>query len=121
MKKLLIAFLFSICCTMAFAQKEIKVEDAAKYIGDTVKVCAKIFGARYLEQSKQAPTFLNAGAKYPDSPLTLVIFGENRVAFKNKPEEFYNNKQVCATGIIVLYKGKPEIILTREDQISINE
>ena len=121
MKKLLIAFLFSMAGTMAFAQKEIKAEDAGNHIGDTVKVCAKIFGTRYLEQSKQAPTFLNAGASYPNSPLTFVVFGENRSAFKNKPEEFYNNKQVCVTGKIELYKGKPEIILISETQISINE
>ena len=121
MKKLLFTFLFSISATMAFAQMEIKAEDAAKHIGDTVKVCTKIYGTRYLEQSNRAPTFLNAGASYPNSPLTFVVFGENRPAFKNKPEEFYNNKQVCVTGKIESYKGKPEIILINETQISINE
>lgn len=106
--------------SLAFAQQEIKAEDAAKHEGDSVKVCTRIFGAKYFENSNRAPTLLNAGAKYPDAPLTLVIFGDNRPAFKNKPEEFYVDKNVCVTGKIVIYKGKPEIILTREDQIIIH-
>ena len=121
MKKLLFTSAVFFAVTTTFAQKEIKAEDASKHEGDTVKVCTKIYGTRYLEQSNRAPTFLNAGASYPNSPLTFVIFGESRPAFKNKPEEFYNNKQVCVTGKIELYKGKPEIIVTSETQITINE
>jgi DNA/RNA endonuclease YhcR with UshA esterase domain len=103
--------------TLAHAQQEIKVEDAAKHEGDSVKVCTRIFGAKYFEGSNRAPTLLNAGAKYPEAPLTLVIFGESRPAFKNKPEEFYPDKNICVTGKILMYKGKPEIIITDEKQI----
>ena len=99
------------------AQIEIKVEDAAKHVGDSVKVCTKIYGGRYFEDSKTSPTLLNAGAKFPNAPLTLVIFGNKRTAFKNKPETYYIDKEVCITGKIILYKDKPEIILESEDQI----
>ena len=117
MKKL---FSLMICLTAGFfamAQQEIKIEDAAKHEGDSVKLCTKIFGSKYFENSSRSPTLLNAGAKYPDAPLTIVIFGESRPAFKNKPEEFYTDKQVCVTGKVVIYKGKPEIIITTEAQI----
>ena len=88
-----------------------------KHVGDSVKICTKIFGARYFENSKNAPTLLNAGAKFPDAPLTIVIYGENRAAFKNKPEEYYPEKEICVTGKIVLYKEKPQIVVTSEEQL----
>ena len=121
MKKILFTFLLIIAGTFVFAQQEIKIEDAAKHEGDSVTICTKIFGGRYFENSNRAPTLLNAGAKYPDAPLTVVIFGESRANFKNKPEEYYTDKNVCVTGKIIIYKGKPEIILTKEEQITVKE
>ena len=121
MKKIISTVCILLSFSAAFAQQEIKIEDAAKHEGDSVKVCTKIFGGRYFENSNNAPTLLNAGAKYPDAPLTIVIFGSSRPAFKNKPEEFYTDKEVCVTGKIVMFKGKPEIILTNERQIIVKE
>ena len=121
MKKIIITVLFFWLSSMAFAQQEIKIEDAAKHEGDSVTICTKIFGGRYFENSNRAPTLLNAGAKYPDAPLTIVVFGDCRANFKNKPEDFYTDKNVCVTGRIVMYKGKPEIIVTKEEQIIIKE
>ena len=121
MKKILLAISLYLTSALAFAQQEIKIEDAAKHEGDSVRVCTKIFGGRYFEHSNRSPTLLNAGAKYPDAPLTLVVFGENRVAFKNNPEEYYTDKTICITGKIVMFRGKPEIILTSEEQIIVKE
>jgi micrococcal nuclease len=121
MKRIIALLPFLLTGSFLFAQAEIKIEDAAKHEGDSVKICTKIFGARYFENSNRAPTLLNAGAKYPDAPLTIVIFGESRSNFKNKPEEFYTDKNICVTGRIVIYKGKPEIILTSEEQIKVME
>lgn len=121
MKRLICTLIFGFIVFMAHAQLEIKIEDAAKHEGDSVTICTKIFGGRYFENSNRAPTLLNAGAKYPDAPLTIVIFGENRSNFKNKPEEFYTDKNICVTGRILMFKGKPEIILNNETQIVIKE
>jgi hypothetical protein len=117
MKKLLLSFLIISGSLFTYAQTEIKIDDAAKHEGDSVTICTKIFGARYFENGKGAPTLLNAGAKYPDAPLTVVIFGENRAAFANKPEEFYLEKNVCVTGRISMFKGKPQIVITKESEI----
>ena len=117
MHRFCLLIVFSFLFNSTFAQLEIKVEDAAKHVGDSVKICTKIFGARYFENSKNAPTLLNAGAKFPDAPLTIVIYGENRAAFKNKPEEYYPEKEICVTGKIVLYKEKPQIVVTSEEQL----
>lgn len=121
MKRIIGSAVFILLSLLTHAQQEIKIEDAAKHEGDSVKICTKIFGAKYFEGSKGSPTLLNAGAKYPDAPLTLVIFGESRATFKNKPEEFYTDKNVCVTGRIVMYKGKPEIVLTSEAQMEVKE
>ena len=121
MKKIIAFLSFSLITTIACAQTEIKIEDAAKHEGDSVTICTKIFGAKYFEGSNRSPTLLNAGAKYPDAPLTIVIFGDSRAAFKNKPEEFYPDKNICVTGKIIIYKGKPEIIITEEKQLVVKE
>lgn len=106
-----------VCSSITYAQQEINIGDAAKHEGDSVTICTKIFGARYFENGKGAPTLLNAGGKYPDAPLTVVILGENRPAFANKPEEFYVDKNICITGRITIFKGKPKIVLTNESNI----
>lgn len=121
MKKIFFLFLISTFSVAAFAQQEIKIEEAVKHEGDSVTICTKIFGARYFESGKGTPTLLNAGAKYPDSPLTIVIYGENRPAFSNKPEEFYIDKNICVTGRISMFKGKPQIVIAKEADIVVKQ
>ncbi len=93
--------------------------EAKDHKGEKITVCDKVFGTRFLENSNGQPTFLNMGVAYPSSPFTIVIFGNDRTNFKEKPELFYNNKKVCATGLIKEYNGKPEMILTNESEIKI--
>ena len=100
-----------------FAQKEIKIEDAKNHVGDTVKICSKILGGKFLENAKDMPTLLNAGGNYPNALLTVVISAEARKQFTNKPEEYYTGKTVCVTGKIELYKDKPQIVIINESQI----
>lgn len=107
------------CASVAVAQQEINIGDAASHEGDSVTICTKIFGARYFENGKGSPALLNAGVQYPEAPLTVVIFGESRAAFAHKPEEFYINKNVCIIGRITMYKGKPQIVLTKESDIMV--
>ena len=59
------------------------------------------------------------GAAYPDNPFTFVIFAENRKKFNYKPEEFLVDKQVCVTGEIKEFRGKPQIIVTDSTQVKI--
>jgi DNA/RNA endonuclease YhcR with UshA esterase domain len=115
--KYLFILLVGLITTTAFAQTEIKVDEAKTHVGETVKICTKIFGGKYLENSKGTPTFLNAGGSYPNAPLTLVIWADARKEFKNKPEEYYAGKSVCVTGKIELFKDKPQIVINKEEQI----
>ena len=121
MKKIFFLFVIVNLSLAGYAQQEIDIADAAKHEGDSVTICTKIFGARYFETSKGAPTLLNAGAKFPDNPLTVVIYGENRAAFANKPEEFYIDKKVCVTGRVSIFKGKPQIVISKETEILVKQ
>jgi len=95
----------------ADAQQKISIDSLQQHIGDSVTVCTKIYGGIFLDRSTGTPTLLNAGAAYPDSPLTIFISAEARKTFTEAPELFYKNKNVCVTGKIILYKDKPEIVL----------
>lgn len=116
MKYILLAIIL-FTAQVTFAQKTIDINEAINKVGDTVTICTKIFGGRFMENSKGSPTLLNAGASYPNSPLTVVVTGEARKLFDFKPEEYYKDKSICVTGVIELYKEKPQIVVTKKSQI----
>ena len=116
MKYILLAIIL-FTAEVTFAQKTIDINEAINKVGDTVTICTKIFGGRFMENSKGSPTLLNAGASYPNSPLTVVVTGEARKLFDFKPEEYYKDKSICVTGVIELYKEKPQIVVTKKSQI----
>lgn len=105
----------------AQSQQTISLADAAQHTGDSVTVCGKVFSVRYLSASKNAPTFLNLGAAYPNQLLTVVIWSDVRKQFKGKPEELYNEKEICVSGRVELYKDKPEIVIHDSRQIYLKQ
>lgn len=119
MKKLsiILAVLF-FGMTNVQAQK-ITPEEAANHIGETVTVCGKIFGGKYFDRSEKKITLLNMGAAYPKSPLTIVVNEEHRKNFKTVPEELYNNKTVCIKGVVKEFKGKPQIFIQSEEDVTV--
>ena len=83
-----------------------------------VKLMAKIYDGKYIESAEGRPTFLNVGNKYPHELLALVIWGDVRNQFKSPPEQIYNKGcEQWIVGKIILYKNKPEIIITSPNQI----
>lgn len=117
MKKISLLLVTALFTVLAHAQKEVAIDSIGNYVGDSVKVCTKIYGGIYLDQRKGTPTLLNAGAAYPNAPLTLFIPADARKTFKEAPEVFYKDKEVCITGRVKLYKDKPEIEVFDEKQV----
>ena len=117
MKKIYIALFALMVTGFANAQTKITLDDISQHIGDSVTFCGLVADMRYFENTKNQPTFLNIGDKYPNQKVTIVIWGNLRGAFKEKPETLLN-KQVCVTGKIILYKEKPEIIIYHPEQIT---
>ena len=99
------------------SQATIKPEEAINHVGDSVKVCGKIYGGIYLENAKGQPTLLNMGGTYPNAPLTVVIWPDLRTKLNYKPEEKLKDKEVCVTGKVTLYKEKAQIVITNSEQI----
>ena len=87
----------------------IRIEDAPKHIGETVKICAKVYG----HKDMGSMILVNMGGPYPDQLLTLVL----RDGAKSLTDTM-DNQSVCVTGRLILYKDKPEIIVTETAQVA---
>ena len=117
MKKIKLVLFIILCVNAVSAQIKISIEDVSKHIGDSVTVCSQVFGTKATEKI----TYINLGAAYPVSPLTIIIFAKDNANFKDAPSSLYSNKKLCVTGTIKDYKGKIEIIVTKPEDISISE
>lgn len=118
MKRLLTLISFiALFAFKASAQTTIPAKDAAKHIGETVTICDKVFGTKLLDGPNI--TFLDLGGAHPNQELTLVIKGEDRGKFTGKPEVDYKDKNICVTGVVVDFKGKPEIVVSDPSQIKL--
>ena len=117
MQKIIYVLTSSFIFALGASSQTITPKDAVKYIGQTVTVCGKIYGGKYLDAVKNKPTFLNMGAAYPNELLTIVIWSDSRKDFSYAPEEKLKNKTVCVTGKVEMYKGKPQIEADKESQI----
>jgi hypothetical protein len=92
---------------------EIPATDATNYMNQQVVV------TDIVEQVALRPTvaLLNLNQRYPASPLTCVILGDDT---NNFPDiDSYLGKRVEVTGRIKDYQGRPEIVLTSTNQIKI--
>jgi hypothetical protein len=92
-------------------------EEAVRHVGENATVCGLVASATYAAQAPAAPTLLDLGSPYPNQIFTAVIFGSDRTKF-GAPEISERAKEVCVTGEIFLYKGKPQIVLHDPNQLS---
>ena len=113
MKQLL--FLSIMATTLLFANDYTTKEDS-RHIGENTTVCGAVSSGHYTKRSNGQPTFINLDGRYPNQQFTIFILGKNRHNFSS-PERSYNGKNICVTGIITKYKGKPQIKVTNKSQI----
>lgn len=117
MKKILtLSFLMLSLC--AFSQQKISSKEIEAHKGDSVTVCEKVFGSRYLERTSL--TVLYLGNEFPNHLLMVVIRGDDREKFKWKPESYFKGKRICVSGTVSEYGGKPRIVVTDPVQITID-
>ncbi|MGV3541202.1 MAG: hypothetical protein ACO1OQ_15405 [Rufibacter sp.] len=121
MKKFLSIAAFLLVATLSYGQTRVTPEDASKHIGESVVLCGKIYGGKFMENSKTQPTLLNMGAAFPNHLVTIMVSKEVRTGFQAKPEEYLNGKNVCVTGKLIDSKGKPEIIIAKAEDIQLEE
>jgi len=87
---------------------------AVTHPSDTT-ICEKVFDGKFLESSQI--TFLNLGGAYPNQKISVVIKGADRDKFKEAPEKLFAGRTICVKGIVEIYKGRPEIVVTEPVQI----
>jgi hypothetical protein len=114
-RKLVVAStLLGLWASSGGAASAVSPGDAAKHAGEDATVCGVVASAKFLANS--STTLLNLDKPYPDEVFTAVIFGEDRAKF-GTPETTLEGKRICVTGVIQLYREKPDIILKDPSQL----
>lgn len=116
-------FLASVVCGCFFTvfavgqgNKKISASEAGHHIGEHAVVCGVVASSRYLSNSRSKPTFLNLRNAYPSQDFTVVIWPEDRPQFGH-PEDTYLGKNICVSGEISSYRGRPQIVARYPSQI----
>jgi hypothetical protein len=117
-KELLLTGLLVVSAQIALAQKSISTAEARDHVGEYSKVCGHVASAYFAYRSRGAPTFINLDRPYPAQVFTALIWAEDRSKF-GSPETQFDDKNVCVSGVIQLYRGLPEIIVRNPSQIQV--
>ncbi|HEX4309419.1 MAG TPA: hypothetical protein VHZ25_05280 [Acidobacteriaceae bacterium] len=88
-------------------QPVLTTAEAAKHVGENRTVCGDIVNEHTASSAHGAPLFIDIDQPYPNQIFDLVIWGDNKDDVGKIPEK----GKVCASGQIILYKGRPEILL----------
>ncbi|QEP41871.1 hypothetical protein D5085_01130 [Ectothiorhodospiraceae bacterium BW-2] len=90
-------------------------EQVVNHIGKEVRVCGRIAQVSPFSQG----SYLNLERRYPNQPLTWVIWSNKRVYFERQWGDLAGlaGQRFCATGMVALYKGKPQMSLNHTDQL----
>lgn len=116
MKKNLL-FLFLVFASFVSAQETTPtLETIASFEGKTITICEKVTETR---ETKGGNVLLNFGKPYPNNAFSVIIFKRDRDKFSYNPQEFLQGKTICLTGTVIMYKGKPEIVIKNESEIAI--
>lgn len=99
----------------------IPATEAGRHVGERGTVCGEVVSTRYAPSTNGEPTFLNLERPYPNQIFTALIWGDDRPRFDRPPEEHFRDRRICVTGTIGSYRGVPQIIVRRPDQIEIVE
>jgi hypothetical protein len=108
------------CSALAYAGNSIQAKEARNHVGEDATVCGVVASAHYAASSRGRPTFINLDQPYPNQIFTIVIWEEDRAKFGN-PEERYNDKNICVTGTITLYRGAAETTVREPGQITVQQ
>ena len=87
-------------------------EEAAKHVGELVIVQGTI---TQMAVTVNLTTHIDFGGRYPNQVFTATIYRVKQPFFPTVRD--YEGKAVQVRGVVRLYKGKPDIILTEPSQL----
>ena len=96
-------------------------EEAAKHIGETVKIQAKVAHIYTGVFGNSPIMYFNLDKKFPQNPLALRIEAENQAKFADKKK--YEGKTVIVTGKVYLqeneYTPKPCMRVANPEEVEV--
>ena len=87
--------------------------EAAKFVGQNVEVRGSVVA---VTTSRKGNTFINFGAPYPNQTFTGYLPAGSASALDPWVQSL-RGKTIGVSGVVELYKGKPEIRVTDKSQI----
>ena len=116
MKKLLLSLCLALLCA-APALAAISSDEARSHVGEQQTVCGPVAQVAYLRKG----IAINMGARYPYQHINGFIWNSNALSVGRGLSSYDEliGKNICISGQIVLYKGRPEIIINTPGQISV--
>ncbi|MCX2430502.1 MULTISPECIES: hypothetical protein [unclassified Pedobacter] len=115
MKKYMLLTAMMFLFYFAKSQTLILAKDVGQYIGKTVTICDSVYTTKTLDKL----TLINLGGAFPKEFITVVINKADESKFTSEPASMYLGNNVCITGIVSEFKGKPQIVVTDPKQIVI--
>lgn len=116
MKKLIVTLALGLAFMMAKSQTTVSIKEVVNHVGKEVTLCDSVYSARNLENL----SLLNLGGKYPKEVITVVVFKADRSKFEKEPVEMFENKRICVTGKVTLFKDKLQLVVNDPKQIKAN-
>lgn len=88
---------------------QIALGEVTRHMNEEVRVEGRVFG----EKDFSNMILLDVGASYPNQLLTIVLKGEAKDSWKHQ-----SGSSLWFQGKVIDYRGKPEIIIDRDTDIS---
>ena len=90
--------------------------EAHEHVGETATITARVDGVHRSGKGNKGNILLNMGGTYPNQAFTAFIPGKSAGQFSDYQK--YDGKTVAVSGKITLSRGKPEIVVTSQSQVS---
>ncbi len=102
--------IFAMLSYTGFAQADtLNARAASALVGKQVLVKDKIASARLFERTEKTTFLINLAERYPDTPLTVVLYDATYKALGQK--ENLDGKYIIVKGVVTLYNGKAQILI----------
>lgn len=119
MKKVII-LLFLLTSIKSYAQTDtLTAEQAKVLVNKEVIVKAYVAGTRLFDKDGKKTFLINLDKKYPQTPLTVVLYDETYKALNLKEE--IQDKNIVVKGIVSLYNDRPQIVIKKVLNLKILE
>ena len=94
----------------------IKPSEARQHVGDKVTVCGIVKSATIIKGNPET-TILTLGEEKFKATVSIAIWSTDYPKFKYVPADYLKGKAICVTGWMKLQGGKPQVIISSQEQV----